>query len=58
MLFPSQTTKLSLYTFLVSELTPCFVLIYTNFKVGTADEREHETFVFLSLGYLSQYDLF
>lgn len=37
---------------------PCFVLTYEDLELGTADEGGNEAFVFLRLGYLTQYNLF
>lgn len=48
----------SLYTFLISALSLDYILTFKDLELGTADKREHVPFVFLSLGYLSQYNFF
>ena len=58
LLFLSRATQLSPYTFLVEAFTPCFVLTYEDLELGTADKEGSEAFVFLRLGYLTQYNLF
>lgn len=40
-----------LYTFLSSEINPCYIVTSEYLELGTADEREHMPFVSFSLGY-------
>ena len=53
----SHLVPWSLYVYLVSVITPFCKLTLENLELRTADEREHVTFVFLGLGYLTQYNL-
>lgn len=61
-LFSSQVLSNSplcfLYSFLVSVVTPGFILSTEDLQVGTIDEKDHGTFVPLGLSYLPQYDFF
>lgn len=48
----------SSFPFLVSKVTPGYVLTSKDLELGASDKRELMKFVFLGLGYFSQYDLF
>lgn len=54
LLLPSQATQPSLYVFLDFAFHPRGILPYEDPEPGTTDERGHDMFVFLSLGYLTQ----
>ena len=43
---------------LVSVVTPCCILKYDDFELRITNEKSYVLFVFLGLGYLTQYDLF
>lgn len=49
--------KWSHFHFKVSAVALGYVLTSEHLELGASDEREHVTFVFLCLGYLTQYDL-
>jgi hypothetical protein len=43
--------------FLPSVVTPSSILMPEDMELGTTDEKEHVTFVFLGLGSTTQYSL-
>ena len=45
-------------TFLVSAITPDYVLMSEDLELGTSDESEYVMVVFLGLDYITQYDFF
>lgn len=60
-LFPSSapfahTHLQSLYTFLVSVVIASFMLIAKDLELGLRDGKEHAMFVFLGIGYYTQYN--
>lgn len=48
----------SLYTSLNSVVTPYCTLISENLQLGTTNEKEHGVFVFPSLSFITQYNIF
>ena len=52
------TLLCSLFTFLVSEVTPGYILTSEDLELGTTDERDHATFVFPGLDCLTLYNSF
>lgn len=47
-----------LYTFLNSVITPYCILIPENLQLGTTDEKEHRIFIYPSLSFITQYNIF
>lgn len=47
-----------LFNFLVCLVTPDCVVATEDLELGVPSEREHVTFVFLGLSYVTQYDIF
>lgn len=47
----------SYFPCLVSAVTPGFVLTSEDFELGISNAKEHVTFIFLGVGYLTKYNL-
>jgi len=55
---PDSSTPATVpFTFLVSIVTPGYLLTSKNWELKASDEEQHKMFFFLGLDYLIQYDL-